>query len=408
MAEHDFPGPVAEDFNVAIAQGETNAQIWVVPHNRTEPVLQQVEVVGLPLVEATQAYVINEAVTRRPLSHGDLQWGHVYRGFSLPRRHEDLVFQEPTDHNRPIPPGRPVVPLNEVIIKRLYRDVVAYELRRGSAENPMMEIFRMQEIGDDLHVLGLIEALQNQQYIYIISRFCEAGSLADHTPLYLETNLHAEGEARYIFRQMLEAANYVHNIHGICHRDIDPGNFLVTGQGRVLLNDMAMSFKIPPGGIVRPIGQCGKRPYHPPEIFLNQAFDARQSDLWACVVSLFNLLTGQRPYLQACPSDIGFRYCILAGAFAENIANERVMDLLQDMDYTADTYYPEDIPDRARVQISFRDTMVLATLVPRVMALSPPALELFHNCLRANPQDRWTMEEMLTCEWMTMDLPDPE
>jgi eukaryotic-like serine/threonine-protein kinase len=170
-------------------------------------------------------------------------------GVILPRR-EDLIYEEPMDDAR----------AQRVAIKRLNLRVVLTELQNGSREDPFKEIYRMQTIGDNQHVIGIVEALQDEHYLYIITPWCEGGSLMNHIRL-APGQLSVDQQARILFEQILEDLYYLNRINGICHRDIKPGNFLISGNGRVLLSDLAMSFQMPPGGLVNHIGQFGTPPY---------------------------------------------------------------------------------------------------------------------------------------------------
>lgn len=82
---------------------------------------------------------------------------------------------------------------------------------------------------------------------------------------------------------------------GIVHRDVSPGNVLVSRSGEVKLGDF---------GIARAEGKShltatgtvkGKVPYLAPEYLTHATFDAR-SDLFSLGVLLFELLAGKRPF----------------------------------------------------------------------------------------------------------------
>jgi serine/threonine protein kinase len=239
--------PPREVFNPIIDECITHPQLWVLPRNGNNgPVFQQTEVVKR--YNATQTYQIIDGIAPRELSHGGPVCGYLYVAAVLPRRADDLLYEEPTAET-----------VQRVVIKKLFKEVVHRELDRGSEEDPYKEIYRMQSIGDDFHVVGCTEALQDEQYLYIISPYCEGESLIEHSPLRPIPN---EAHARELFRQMLQDLEYLHEQHAICHRDIDPGNFLVSRGGRVMLNDFAMSIPIPIplGGLVTPQPRWANRP----------------------------------------------------------------------------------------------------------------------------------------------------
>lgn len=252
MANAPIPqDPLPEQINPIIHEGVANPQIWVVSQGavRAGPVFRQVFLCRRN--QSRQAYQIIQPPAFQPveLRHGGPVWGYLFMGVIIPRR-QDLIYEEPMDDAH----------AQRVAIKRLDLQVVRMELANGSREDPFKEVFRMQTIGDNQHVVGIIEALQDERYLYIITPWCEGGSLLNHIPL-VPGQLSVDQQARILFEQILEDLVYLNHVHSICHRDVKPGNFLVSGEGRVLISDLAMSFRMPPGGMVNHIGQFGTPPY---------------------------------------------------------------------------------------------------------------------------------------------------
>jgi serine/threonine protein kinase len=121
-----------------------------------------------------------------------------------------------------------------------------------------------------------------------------------------------------------------------------------------------------------------------PEIALCSPFDGHKCDLWACMVTLYNLVTGL-PFLYRIPSpdDILFRYCIMARGLSRDMQNELVQEVL--------------------TEASSTELMSLTTVAQKIRAMSTDLLELFENNLALNPDDRWTAEEVASCRWMQSD-----
>jgi serine/threonine protein kinase len=146
-----------------------------------------------------------------------------------------------------------------------------------------------------------------------------------------------------------------------------------------------MSFRIPTSGLVNYIGAIGKPPYCPPEALQGgHAFWARQCDMWACTITLWNLVTGLRLYCWPNPSDLIFRYAIMAQGLSPQYTNEFVERVLEETGPT--------------------EFIIIAQISQEILTLSPELLELFHGVLAMSPNDRWTMEQVLACDWMTMPL----
>ena len=74
------------------------------------------------------------------------------------------------------------------------------------------------------HILGCVDALVvGEQFLYIISPYCERESLIQQVPIKPTETESIEAQGRFLYRQMLEALQELHDKHQICHRDVDPG-----------------------------------------------------------------------------------------------------------------------------------------------------------------------------------------
>ena len=102
--------------------------------------------------------------------------------------------------------------------------------------------------------------------------------------------------------------------HGIIHRDVKPGNVLVTSDGRVKLVDFGLSTVAAPGDdATRTQGVLGTVAYMSPEQARGRDLTPA-SDVFACGVLMYELLTGQRPFQGEGPG----------GVLAALLAGERV------------------------------------------------------------------------------------
>jgi serine/threonine-protein kinase len=99
--------------------------------------------------------------------------------------------------------------------------------------------------------------------------------------------------------QICNAMDHAHR-HGVLHRDLRPGNVLVTEQGLVKVADFGTSrfLEIAAHGTT----VIGSPPYMAPEQFQGKAVFA--SDIYSLGVSMYQLLTGDLPYATPTPGDL--------------------------------------------------------------------------------------------------------
>jgi serine/threonine-protein kinase len=99
--------------------------------------------------------------------------------------------------------------------------------------------------------------------------------------------------------QICNALDHAHR-HGVIHRDLRPGNVLVTEHGLVKVADFGTSrfLEIAAHGTT----VIGSPPYMAPEQFQGKAVFA--SDIYSLGVTMYQMLTGDLPYEAPTPSDL--------------------------------------------------------------------------------------------------------
>ncbi|WP_440695678.1 Stk1 family PASTA domain-containing Ser/Thr kinase [Clavibacter nebraskensis] len=103
-------------------------------------------------------------------------------------------------------------------------------------------------------------------------------------------------EAVRIMRQVLTALEYSHRA-GVVHRDIKPGNIMVTPTGQVKVMDFGIARAVSDTSatIAQTTAILGTARYFSPEQAKGESVDAR-TDLYSAGVVLFEMLTGQAPF----------------------------------------------------------------------------------------------------------------
>jgi eukaryotic-like serine/threonine-protein kinase len=105
-----------------------------------------------------------------------------------------------------------------------------------------------------------------------------------------------------------EALDNAHR-HGFLHRDLKPGNVALTADGHPKILDFGIALLLADDKAAGRITQAGmimgSVPYMSPEQLLGEACDAR-TDIYALGVMLFEMLTGERPFVKDRPEALMF------------------------------------------------------------------------------------------------------
>ena len=92
--------------------------------------------------------------------------------------------------------------------------------------------------------------------------------------------------------QMLDALEYAHQMQTV-HRDIKPANILIAREGEIKLVDFGLAEILATNSYA---GGAGTYAYMAPEDFAEEERSDHQSDIWAAGVTLFEILTGYKPF----------------------------------------------------------------------------------------------------------------
>jgi eukaryotic-like serine/threonine-protein kinase len=126
---------------------------------------------------------------------------------------------------------------------------------------------------------------------YIVMEYCGRGSLAD----LLRDGPVDPQAARAIGAAVCDALAYAHQ-HEILHRDIKPGNVLVSQDDTFKVSDFGIAKAAFAAGDVTTSGEIlGTVTYVPPELVAGEEADPR-ADLYSLGVVLYELLTGRVPF----------------------------------------------------------------------------------------------------------------
>ena len=107
---------------------------------------------------------------------------------------------------------------------------------------------------------------------------------------------------------ILEALNYSHRA-GVVHRDIKPGNVMVTPDGKVKVMDFGIARAVSDSSstVAETTQIIGTAAYFSPEQAKGEPVDAR-ADLYSTGVVLYELLTGRQPFRGESPVAVAYQH----------------------------------------------------------------------------------------------------
>ncbi len=134
-------------------------------------------------------------------------------------------------------------------------------------------------------------------------------------------------EAARVISQVLTALEYSHRA-GVIHRDIKPGNIMITASGQVKVMDFGIARAISDSSatIAETSTIVGTAQYFSPEQARGESVDAR-TDLYSTGIVLFELLTGRPPFRGDNPVAVAYQH-VNSEAAAPSSLNPRVSPAL--------------------------------------------------------------------------------
>jgi serine/threonine protein kinase len=124
---------------------------------------------------------------------------------------------------------------------------------------------------------------------YLVLEYVEGATLADLMDVGLD-----DARVPDLLDQIAAGLDYAHS-RGVIHRDIKPGNVLLTEDGRAILTDFGLAWLLEGTQLTMVGGVIGTPEYMSPEQAAGDPIDHR-TDVYALGVVLFEMLSGERPF----------------------------------------------------------------------------------------------------------------
>ena len=170
-------------------------------------------------------------------------------------------------------------------------------INKKSISKSDMENIRNQidilKIATDEFVLKLLDIIENESYLYIMTELCKGGDLYSY--LNQRSFKIPEAKAAKLIYKLAKSVSFLHTL-GIIHRDLKPENILMTDMSDdadIRISDFCICKRLEPNETTKEI--VGTLGYMAPEVLMGKEYNF-SADVWAIGVIAYLLLTGYLPF----------------------------------------------------------------------------------------------------------------
>lgn len=208
-------------------------------------------------------------------------------------------------------------------------------------------------------------------------RPAHSGHLPERLPL---------DQALDIGAQVAEALDFAHK-RGVIHRDVKPGNILITADGRAKIADFGIA-KFADAESTRSSTVIGTPAYMAPELLRGGTVDAR-SDIFSAGAMLYWILTGQKPFPGDDLTSVSFKVVYTDPPRPTEVVPELPPDLdtviSRCLAKNPAERYPTAKDLAADLQLVRAGTPVVTTAAPRTVAADEPTVTTMVDPGRPTP-----------------------
>jgi serine/threonine protein kinase len=210
------------------------------------------------------------------------------------------------------------------------KDKVAVKLIDMRVKSEYIERYLPREVAlvptlDHSNVVKVHQIFQTTNCTALIQEYCQNGDLLT---LIRKKKRIDEVEARFLFRQLIEAMKYLSQKY-IVHRDIKCENIFLDGYNNAKLGDFGFARFLYPEEDTDT--HCGSKAYVAPELLQGLRYASNAGDIWSAGVVLFATLTGKMPYDDRKPVEMFAKQMRHSIPFPTNVISPDAQKLIRSM-----------------------------------------------------------------------------
>ncbi|CAO3593541.1 unnamed protein product [Absidia cylindrospora] len=166
----------------------------------------------------------------------------------------------------------------------------------------------LMELLDHPNIVKLYETFETCDSLFLVMEYVSGYNLDEY--LQQRGGVLSETEARYLFRQLVQAVHVCHR-NWVVHRDLKTPNIMISKEQRRKVRDKdGVEVEVPllkladfglgnRFGLQRLRTICGSMLYYSPEIISNQKYYGPEVDCWCLGIALFRMTAGFEPFAHA-------------------------------------------------------------------------------------------------------------
>ncbi|HVL04937.1 MAG TPA: serine/threonine-protein kinase, partial [Acidimicrobiales bacterium] len=183
-----------------------------------------------------------------------------------------------------------------VAVKEIHIPAILNDEERAGVREKVLREARAAARLDHPNAVTVFDVIDDDGSPVIVMELVEAPNLSD---LVKERGPLAPAEAAGIGLEVLAVLEAAHQ-HGIVHRDVKPGNVMVSESGRVRLGDFGVAAILDDPTVTTSGAITGSPAYMAPEQATNKGA-VPASDLWSLGATLYFAVEGQPPFDKGAP-----------------------------------------------------------------------------------------------------------